>query len=1139
MSSPLAPPTGIVTQREPLESAYAYAELGLPVIPLCTPDHRGMSRNHRNTCRNPGKAPLLDKWPQRGVPTPEEIDEWRRTWPMANIGLVLGEFVRVDVDGEAGLRLLAEKSGGNIPDTWAFRTGGGNLGYIYAVPGGVTARKWREAQKVGEHQELALLGKGQQTAIPPSRHASGATYEWLPGKDPWSFGPPAPAPQWIIDLMTLREARPPSNASTQTQEGEEDPHATLQALTERCPRFRKDWATQQGPGLDEESWFLWLSALVAAGKPAAARAFSEASSKHTERSESRLAELVDRQATDPLPPVRCLTFGCTPEDVARCHGRANVNEAGQVTNSPLSLLADDRASLVAARKKAHEAIEAARADPGAPFAPEALEALAALREKHPGEWQRVRAALKKAGVGLRALDRAVAAATRDMREQTAAPMREGLPYSVLGGQICYTKQTHYGPEIIPLANFDGRIVAEIVRDDGAEQARVFAVQGTLSTGAPLPRVEVPAERYSTMTWVTEKWGTRALVYAGQAVRDHLRVAIQHLSGEVPQKTVFAHLGWRKISGKWAYLHAGGAIGADGPLHGLEVEVEEALRDYVLPDPPPDKELRRAVQASLSLLELAPDRITVPLQGATYLAPLGEAVPLDLSVFLAGATGGFKTEATALVQAHWGTAWNGRHLPGSWHDTANSLEKAAFLAKDAVFVVDDFAPQGTASDIQRLQHEADRLLRGQGNRAGRKRMRPDGSLRPEYRPRGIVVSSGEDIPAGQSLRARVCIVEVAAPHADCPGDVHVNRLTQAQEQAAQGLFAQAMAGYVRWLAPQMEALKATLPERRRKLREQAYREGLHRRIPDEAAALALGWETFLRFALEVGAITQDERAAMWQRVWAGLGQMAAAQAEQQAAEDPAAKFIALLSTAIASGRAHVARAKDGTEPETPQLWGWREKWVGAGENLRSEWQPQGELVGWLDAPDIYLLPDAAYAVAQRLARDQNASLPVGPKTLWKRLAEQKLLTATEGKKNTVKRVVVGTKKRVICLHVDSMLSPTKGEMGEMEENPTAPTGSGVQNLPHSAGTGRMGDLKMGEQEAGGVPDTNSPVSAPPFSGALEKWGSRSNPITVEPQRATPVSPVSPIPPDKVPATGEEELRNEAPAAFGTEREVVEL
>src|SRR5262249_34850875 len=172
-------------------------------------------------------------------------------------------------------------------------------------------------------------------------------------------------------------------------------------------------------------------------------------------------------------------------------------------------------------------------------------------------------------------------------------------------------------------------------------------------------------------------------------------------------------------------------------------------------------LQTAVRASLGLLRLGPDRIVLPVLAAVYRAALGDS---DFGLHLSGPTGCFKSELAALAQQHYGAGMDARNLPANWASTGNALEGLAFTAKDALLVVDDFAPQGSSADVQRYHREADRLLRGQGNRAGRQRMRADGSLRPEKPPRGLVLSTGEDVPRGQSLRARLLTLEVS------PGDL---------------------------------------------------------------------------------------------------------------------------------------------------------------------------------------------------------------------------------------------------------------------------------------------------------------------------------------------------------------------------------
>ena len=539
------------------------------------------------------------------------------------------------------------------------------------------------------------------------------------------------------------------------------------------------------------------------------------------------------------------------EDKPRDHGAS-----GQAHDDEL----EDTLRAVAAR---------ASSDPSAPFEPEALAAIAALRRNDPPGYQRTLGRLKQAGVRMRDLDHEVRRASLRViaggpRTAPTDPAIEAGPYSVTrDGVIAWRKETRDGWVAVPLCNFTARIVAEEVIDDGAEQRTVFLIEGAMPDGRQLQRTHVPAERYATMGWVNETWGTTPVILAGQGRKDHLRAAIQMLSGSVPRRTVYGHLGWRRIGNRWAYLHSGGAIGSEGTIEDVEVDTStDGLLSCQLP-PPEGAALGDAVRASLALLDLGPDTITAAILGAIYRAPLGEPSPIDFALHLAGPTGAFKTELAALAQAHFGAAFNGRHLPASWADTANMLEKKAFLAKDALLVVDDFAPTGTTTDVQRLHRQADRLFRAVGNRAGRARMRADGGSRPTYYPRGLIISTGEEIPSGQSLRARLLVLELT------PGEITAVALSSAQAAATDGLLAAAMAGYLCWLASRIDGLKATLPERHRTLRDTLAQDVDHRRTPEIAASLILGWETFLRFAEEAGAISCADAASLLSRVRGAL------------------------------------------------------------------------------------------------------------------------------------------------------------------------------------------------------------------------------------------------------------------------------
>jgi Domain of unknown function (DUF927) len=569
----------------------------------------------------------------------------------------------------------------------------------------------------------------------------------------------------------------------------------------------------------------------------------------------------------------------------------------------------------------------------------------------------------------------------------------------------------------------------VVEDDGAETRRLLEIEATLRQRTY--RFQVPAGQFAGMNWCMEHLGAGAALWPGFGIKDHARAAIQFLSGDPLERKVYAHLGWREIGGTWYYLHAGGAIGPVGPVQDIEVSLPPDLQRYQLPEPPTGMALAESIRSSLLLLEVAGAQITVPLYCGIWRAVLGGC---DSGLHLVGHTGAGKTELAALALQHFGAGLDARHLPGSWLSTDNALETLAFVAKDALLVVDDFSPTEGQYDLQTMHRKADRLFRGQGNTAGRGRLRADGTLRSTRPPRGMLLSTGEDVPRGQSLRARVMVVEVPQKGI---GAVDWQKLTDCQDKAAAGCYAQAMAGFLRWLAPQHRDVQRDLRDEISTLRAQARQTDQHRRTPDIVANLAVGFQYFLTFAQEIGAVDQSQAAELWQRCWEALEEVAAAQQEHQAASDPVRRFLELLGAAISSGRAHLSDS-NGDAPEQATAWGWREVEVGVGDNVRTEWRPQGEHIGWLDLEEIYLQADSAYAVVQKLVRDGGDQLPVTLATLKKRLRERGLLASTEKhragghvvERLEVRRVLQGKRRWVLHFSAASLANtPTESEPSE--------------------------------------------------------------------------------------------------------------
>jgi hypothetical protein len=424
--------------------------------------------------------------------------------------------------------------------------------------------------------------------------------------------------------------------------------------------------------------------------------------------------------------------------------------------------------------------------------------------------------------------------------QDLPPALEIARYLIERGRICRIKKTRDADITEPLCNFIARVTEEMILDDGVESTRAFLVQGNLETGEALPQLRVAANRFSGMTWVTDGWGFRAVIRAGQVTRDYLREGIQSLSPDVRQRLVFTHTGWRQIAGNWVFLTTSGAVGQDG----FEVDLGPELTRYRLPRQADDPV--GAMRASLDLLRVAPLRVTAPLWAGIYRAPLASIYPLDLSLWLEGQTGSLKSTLSALYLSHFGD-FDRTHLPGAWSSTANQLERRAFVLKDLVYVIDDYAPSGL--DGREMETKATRLLRSQGNLAGRGRLRSDLSERPAFPPRGLILGTGEQHPPGQSILARTLLIEMER------ADVNLASLTAAQQMATR--LPHAMAGYVSWLAPQIPSLFPLLKETFERTRARATSAGDHLRVPEALAHLWIGGNCALQYAEDIGACSAAE------------------------------------------------------------------------------------------------------------------------------------------------------------------------------------------------------------------------------------------------------------------------------------------
>lgn len=535
--------------------------------------------------------------------------------------------------------------------------------------------------------------------------------------------------------------------------------------------------------------------------------------------------------------------------------------------------------------------------------------------------------------------------------------------------------SHAPGEPIDGANFDARIVEELIRHECGAARRQYRIRAT--RGDVVAEAVVDAKDYESMDWVAEQLGANWLIKSGREAKGFVRETIQESSIEagIPQRECYTSLGWIERDGRPYYLHAGGAIGADGAVDLVEVDLQPALSRYRLPDPPSDPDsLRGCVAACFGLLDLAKPGRAGSRGAAAVLATIpwrSVLGPIDATVHLSGGTGTRKTSAARLAYQHHavGVEVDDR-LSAAWNSTPGSLQRYAYDCNCSLLVIDELTGE-------RAVATATEFIQNQGNLKGRDRMDRQFRLAPSLDPRCGVLSTGEADPTRQSALGRMLTARFTRETIDLP------TLSACQADAAAGKYAGAMAAYLRWLA-EGDRLATVRAEQRalaaeitKAVRDATEGKDVHPRHPAIVAELASAYRFFLRFAVECGAIGEVGAAAYMSTVEDYLVELATDQADTQAESNPARQFLSMLASGLTSGRYHVKVAgSDNAPTHYPTACGWHKDWVYQGGNIGPglDWKvpANSRAIGFIDeaAEVLYVDPEQAKALARTMGRDQG-------------------------------------------------------------------------------------------------------------------------------------------------------------------------
>lgn len=217
MNSPIKiePPHSSPLYRAALD----YVARGWPVFPCHTVRADGSCSCRDVRCSHAGKHPVL-VGSTGATLDPDQIRSWWSSYPWASPAIRTGDgLVVVDIDnkpadGRDGLANWAQlvEANGGCEETITALTGSGGRHLFFRSRSLV--RNYQNGERFGAGVDVR--GHHGYVIAPPSRHKSGASYAWAPGRAPGEIAL-AEAPAWLIALATESELPVTTRAASSSE----------------------------------------------------------------------------------------------------------------------------------------------------------------------------------------------------------------------------------------------------------------------------------------------------------------------------------------------------------------------------------------------------------------------------------------------------------------------------------------------------------------------------------------------------------------------------------------------------------------------------------------------------------------------------------------------------------------------------------------------------------------------------------------------------------------------------------------------------------------------------------------------------------------------------------------------------------
>lgn len=476
---------------------------------------------------------------------------------------------------------------------------------------------------------------------------------------------------------------------------------------------------------------------------------------------------------------------------------------------------------------------------------------------------------------------------------------------------------------------------------------------------------IDMDAYASMKWVNDSalHGMPLEFSRTSPGRSDVLNAISMTSPACPLHIAYAHYGWQETGDGWIYLHAGGAVGANGPIADVRVHVSN-MEAFSLPPAPNTPEAGRTSWLAVrSIFDAYPAKVAAALIGSWAWQTL-TGKPLALGA--RGHKGSGKTIAGCLWQSFWvpdiepGKALF--HLGVDDASAAFMEEINAAAGYMGVFWDDpprEDSPEKSARSIASLARRAE-------DGRGKGRGKPKGGTRKVLRHAAATFSTTEGVQLTGSAEDREYTLKWGATEVD---------LKLAWDLADTGGPARAAAttALVRWAAPAMP-FTDEMTDRAKAFRDTLMggsADPLAPRLARKPAYAATGIEYWLRCAEELGLASKAECDALWDLAWSGICEGYHDQSDIGHGRADHERVLEILEQALRTAECHVVD-HGGTAPADYQTWGYTLEGEGGDhERVRAG----GRRIGVLseDRSRVYLVPHTATQLIIRRSADMDDPL----------------------------------------------------------------------------------------------------------------------------------------------------------------------